>query len=270
MQTNYIKCTDNVKGLKELPENCIDLTVTSPPYDNLRTYKGFTWDFETLAAELYRVTKHGGVMVWIVNDATVNGSETGTSFKQVLRFKEVGFNLHDTMIWRKASSAYPMRNRYYPVFEYMFVLSKGKPKTANLIADRKNKHAGEAISATERQRDGSLRESTGRKSGRKIKPYGVRYNVWDQAAAGGNLTGHPAVFPEKLVHDHIISWSNHGDIVLDPFMGSGTTAVACIKTGRKYIGFECSTEYCEIAKNRIEKELNNGKETAKRTGAKMF
>lgn len=251
MEVNRIYCDDNVQGLKRLPADCIDLTVTSPPYDDLRTYKGFSWDFKGLAAELYRVTKPGGVIVWVVNDATVKGSETGTSFKQALHFKEVGFNLHDTMIWQKPSSVYPSLVRYYPTFEYMFILSKGKPKTVNLIADRKNKHAGSKVSATERQRDGSLKDSNGRKEGRLIKDTGVRNNIWLVRPASGQQTGHPAVFPERLAADHIISWSNPGDIVLDPFMGSGTTAVAALKTGRKYIGFECSAEYCEIANKRI-------------------
>lgn len=254
MNTDYIKCCDNVAGLRALPDNSVDLTVTSPPYDDLRTYKGFTWDAEALIAELYRVTKPGGVVVWIVNDATVNGSETGTSFRQALAFKNAGFNLHDTMIWKKTGSPFPSSVRYYQNFEYMFVLAKGRPKTINLIADRRNKHAGGRVTATERQRDGSIRVSVGKKKGRTIKPYGVRYNVWEVPQAMGNNTNHPAVFPVRLVADHIISWSNPGDVVLDPFMGSGTTAVACVKTERRYIGFECSAEYCKIAQKRIEEE----------------
>lgn len=247
MEVNRIYCEDNVQGLKRLPDGCIDLTVTSPPYDDLRTYKGFSWDFKALAAELYRVTKPGGVIVWVVNDATVKGSETGISFKQALHFKEMGFNLHDTMIWQKPNALYPSRIRYYPTFEYMFVLSKGKPKAVNLIADRKNKHAGLSKASTERQKDGSLKRS----KVRSVQPLGVRNNIWLVRPASGQQTGHPAVFPERLATDHIISWSNPGDIVLDPFMGSGTTAVAALKTGRKYICFECSAEYCEIAKKRI-------------------
>ena len=259
IKTNYIECCDNVQGLQTLPDGCIDLTVTSPPYDDLRLYKGFSWDFDALAKELYRVTKTGGVIVWVVNDATVKGSETCTSFRQALAFKNIGFNLHDTMIWKKPGTAYPSRVRYYQTFEYMFIFSKDKPKTVHLIADRKNKHAGDAITATERQRDGSLKESKGRREGRRIKPMGVRHNVWEMRPAGGQQTGHPAVFPEKLAADHIISWSDPGDVVLDPFMGSGTTAVAAIKTGRRYIGFECSAEYCSIA----EKRINEVKENAR-------
>lgn len=250
MRVNYIDCCDNVQGLKTLPDCCIDLTVTSPPYDNLRTYNGFSWDCDRLIKELYRVTKPGGVVVWIVSDATIKGSETGTSFRQALAFKDAGFNLHDTMAWQKMSP-FTHKNRYISSFEYMFVFSKGAPKTTNLICDRKNKHGGSKISGTQRQ------DATGRLvplpgTGRRIKEYGVRTNVWDIPGNKGNQFKHPATFPERLVADHIISWSNPGDVVLDPFMGSGTTAAACMNTGRNYVGFELSEEYCEIARKRTE------------------
>lgn len=208
MKTNTIYNVDCLEGLRKLRDEVIDLTVTSPPYDNLRMYNGYSFDFENIAKELYRVTKTGGVIVWIVNDATVKGSETGTSFKQALYFKKIGFRLHDTMIWKKSGSPFPSKYRYYQTFEFMFIFSKGKPKTINLIADRKNKHAGEKITATERQVDGTLKESLGRKKGRVIKKMGVRYNVWEITQASGNKTGHPAVFPEALARDHILSWSN--------------------------------------------------------------
>ena len=251
MRLNYIENCDCISGLRNLPDNSIDLTVTSPPYDNLRTYKGFSWDFEGVAKELCRVTKQGGVVVWIVGDATINGSETGTSFKQALFFMECGFNLHDTMIWQKPSP-YQHKNRYIQEFEYMFVFSKGKPGTAKLIRDRKNKWAGTKIHGTERQANGELRHKTNFQK-RKITPeYGARYNIWDIPSVKCNKTGHPAVFPVRLAKDHIESWSNEGDVVLDPFMGSGTTAAACIETGRSYIGFEISKEYCEIARKRLE------------------
>lgn len=252
MDLDYIECNDCVAGMRSLPDECIDLTVTSPPYDNLRTYNGFEWDFEAVAKELYRITKTGGVVVWVVGDATINGSETGTSFKQALFFKECGFNLHDTMIWEKISP-YQHKNRYIPAFEYMFIFSKCKPKTTNLICDRKNKHAGRTISSTERQHDGTTRISSATKKNRKAKEFGLRFNVWEMPSEKNNRTGHPAPFPERLVMDHILTWSNEGDIILDPFMGSGTTAVAAIKTNRHFIGFELSEEYCEIA----EKRLNN-------------
>lgn len=262
MRTNYIECCDNVVGLGNLPDSCIDLVVTSPPYDNLRTYKGFTWDEGGLIRELYRVMKPGGVVVWIVNDATVDGSETGTSFRQALTFKAAGFNIHDTMIWRKAGVSFPDTVRYYSNFEYMFIFSKGKPKAVHLIADKPNIYAGQKIKTTERERDGSTRVSTGSKKGRLVKEVGVRFNVWDVTEEKANKTGHPAVFPVRLAEDHIVSWSDPGDVVLDPFMGSGTTAIAAIKTGRKYIGFEISAEYCQTAEARIS-------ETAKEEDAWM-
>jgi site-specific DNA-methyltransferase (adenine-specific) len=242
-----------VIGLQGLPDACIDLTVTSPPYDNLRTYNSFTWDEEGLIRELYRVTKPGGVVVWIVNDATVNGSETGTSFRQALAFKEAGFHIHDTMIWKKKGLSFPETVRYYPNFEYMFVFSKGRPKTVHLIADKENIHAGIKVHGTDRLPDGTTKTISGVKK-RAVKPFGVRFNVWEVTEEKNNKTGHPAVFPEQLAGDHIISWSNPGDVVLDPFMGSGTTAVACINRGRNFIGFELSEEYCKIALQRIENE----------------
>ncbi len=252
MRLNYIDCCDNITGLQTLPDECIDLTVTSPPYDNLRKYNGFTWDAEGLIEQLYRVTKPGGVVVWIVADATVNGSETGSSFRQALTFKDVGFNLHDTMIWNKCNcGSVGSLNRYENVFEYMFILSKGKPKSANIIKDKPNKRHGEIQHGSIRQADGTVRKTTqyGKKA---VAEFGRRWNVWEAFPCKSQKERlHPAPFPEQLAKDHIISWSNPGDVVLDPFMGSGTTAVACIKTGRNYIGFEISEEYCDIAQQRI-------------------
>ena len=251
MKTNYIECGDSVEKLKTLPDDSVDLTITSPPYDNLRTYGGFEWDFEATAKELYRVTKQGGVVVWIVNDSTIKGSETGTSFKQALHFKECGFNLHDTMIWQKISP-FQHKNRYISCFEYMFIFSKGKPKTANLICDRKNKWSGTQIHGTERQANGATKQLSNVQKSKKVKDFGARLNVWDIPSEKNNKSGHPAVFPERIAKDHIISWSNEGDVVLDPFIGSGTTALAAIKTGRQYIGFDVSEEYCEMARRRVE------------------
>lgn len=248
---NQIHNMDCIEGMRLLPDESVDLTVTSPPYDNLRTYKGFSWDFEATARELYRVTKQGGVVVWIVADATIKGSETGTSFKQALYFKECGFKLYDTMIWSKPSPQAPTEGRYYDVFEYMFIFSKGKPKSLNLLNDRKNKSAGH-ISKKETR---SCREDRRTKEGTRIvKEYSRRFNIWE-ISRGNNKTKHPAVFPLALAQDHILTWSNEGDTVLDCFIGSGTTAVACIRTKRNYIGFEISSEYCEMAKRRIEQEM---------------
>ena len=253
MLINTIYNESNIATLERMPDDFIDLTVTSPPYDNLRDYKGYTFDFENLAKLLYQKTKQGGVVVWVVSDATIKGSETGTSFRQALFFMECGFNLHDTMIYNRFGK-YPNATRYRGDFEYMFVFSKGKPKTFNGIKDRKNIKSGTSTIGTVRQKSGDLVRP---KSFRKIKEYGCRGNIW-QFAAGLNCGTkdavaykHPAIFPEKLANDHIISWSNTNDIIYDPFMGSGTTAKMAILNNRNYIGSEISSEYCEICKVRI-------------------
>jgi DNA modification methylase len=248
---NEIITGDNVEILRNMPDNFVDLTVTSPPYDNLRTYNGCAWDFESLANELYRVTKFGGVVVWIVNDATIDGSESGTSFRQALYFKDIGFNLHDTMIWNKGTSPFQHKNRYINCFEYMFVFSKGKPKTYNIIKDRKNKWAGTQIHGTERQKTGYTKPLSETQKSKKVKDFGSRLNIWDIAPEKNNRTGHPAVFPEKIANDHIITWSNPNDIVLDPFGGSGTTAKMALKNGRKFIHIDISEEYNHVARKRI-------------------
>ena len=248
---NQIICGDNVETLQGFPDDCIDLTVTSPPYDNLRTYGGHSWDFEGVAQQLWRVTKPGGVVVWVVADATIDGSETGTSFRQALRFKEIGFRLHDTMVYHR-QAANPSADRYWQNFEYMFILSKGQPAAANIIKDRPNKYkrmGGDAV----RQKNGTVATSDRRVD---YAEYGARENIWYYAVGGGNMGdnichGHPAVFPESLARDHILSWSNEGDTVLDPFSGSGTTAKMAKHNGRQFIGIEVNPEYCEIAEERL-------------------
>ena len=251
LENDNIYAGDCLSLIKDIPNNYIDMTLTSPPYDNLRDYNGYSVDVDGVIKELYRVTKDGGVVVWIVNDATVKGSETGTSFRTALSFMDAGFNLHDTMIWSKGSCPFPDKTRYYQSFEYMFVFSKGKIGTFNAIADRENKWGGTKVHGTLRQQNGELLRPTGVKVGRKVKEFGWRFNVWNIAPERRNTTGHPAPFPEKLANDHIISWSNPGDTVLDPFVGSGTTCVAAIKNNRHYIGFDISNEYCDIANERI-------------------
>ena len=258
---------DCLELMKDIPDGSVDLTVTSPPYDNLRTYNGNIdqWNFDKfkdIAKELYRVTAKGGVIVWIVNDATIKGSETGTSFKQALYFKECGFNLHDTMIWEKPSftATGSLKVRYAPVFEYMFVLSKGNPKSFNPIKDKENKRFGTVSSGTVRMKNGEMKKSS---KACVIKRFGQRHNVWHMPSCKSNKErcGHPAPFPEQLANDHIISWSNGGDVVLDCFMGSGTTGVACINTGRKFIGIELDDKYFEIAKQRIDAAIRDKKRT---------
>ena len=253
IEINKIYNMDCVVGMKLLDDECVDLTVTSPPYDNLREYNGFTWDFESVVKELFRVTKKGGVVVWIVSDAMVKGSKTGTSFRQALFFMSIGFNLHDTMIWNKQNCSYcgGYLSRYESTFEYMFVFSKGKPGTTNIIRDKPNKRAGEIQNSSIRKADGTVRKTT-QYGKRAIAEFGRRPNVWNVFPAKSSKERlHPAPFPEQLVSDHIVSWSNEGDIVLDPFMGSGTTAKMAIANNRNYIGFELSKEYCGIAERRI-------------------
>jgi len=256
VQTSVITIADINKNYNEncldtmakMPNNFIDLTVTSPPYDGLRTYNGYSFDFESIAKELFRVTKDGGVVVWVVGDATVNGSESGTSFKQALFFKEIGFNLHDTMIWNKGhfTGVGSLKVRYAPVFEYMFIFTKRNLKTFNPLKDRINKKQTGKFLKNKRLANGNMIEVG--KYGQRNK-YGQRFNIWE--LANTDRSKHPAIFPEQLINDHIISWTNEGDVVYDPFMGSGTTAKMSIINNRNWIGSEMSSEYCEIIQNRI-------------------
>lgn len=246
---------DCLEILPTLAAGSVDLIVTSPPYDNLRDYgKDFdaaTFDWKSIIRELYRVTKTGGAVVWIVADATINGSETGTSFRQALWAMECGFNLHDTMIYQKAGVSFPDTNRYYQNFEYMFVFSKGQPQTTNLLNDRKNIWAGQKVHSTVRNANGTLTPKVC--LGNITQENGVRYNVW---RIPHNLPGrkdHPASFPESLAEDHILSWSNPGDVVFDPMMGSGTTGKMALLNGRRFVGSELDSGYFAIAKSRIEK-----------------
>jgi len=260
MKINKIIQGDCLEVMKEFKDNYIDLTVTSPPYDNLRDYKGYSFNFKGIAKELYRITKDGGIVVWVVGDATVKGSETGTSFKQALYFKEIGFNLHDTMIYKKTGCPFPEFNRYYPIFEYMFVFSKGIPKTVNLIKDRKNMYSGNKVARKShaRQKDGSVKENSAYRNdiNRVLKDIGVRFNIWEITSSRniGDNNNHPAPFPEKLAQDHILSWSNKGDLILDPMNGSGTTTKIAQKLNRNYIGIDCSEEYCKIARERLRQQ----------------
>ena len=237
-----------LETMAKMPDNFIDLTVTSPPYDNLREYKGYSFAFEEIAKELFRVTKQGGVVVWIVGDATVKGSETGTSFRQALFFKEIGFNLHDTMIWKKPNPVPTQSTRYQQEFEYMFVFSKGNPKTFNPIKV-KSKCAGTKVKKHRATKSKHNYNNEGIYTVADTKMIG---SVWEIANVK-NDSKHPAIFPEQLANDHILSWSNEGDLVYDPFMGSGTTAKMSILNNRNWIGSEISNEYCNIIEERIKK-----------------
>tara|TARA_R110000796_G_C14435024_1_gene421600 strand:+ start:117 stop:854 length:738 start_codon:yes stop_codon:yes gene_type:complete len=243
--------------MAKMDANSVDLTVTSPPYDNLRTYEGsLQWNediWKQVLEGLYRVTNDGGVVVWVVGDATIKGSETGTSFKQALYAMECGFKLHDTMIWQKDtfSAVGALKTRYAPVFEYMFIFSKGRISTFNPIKDRKNKYAGDTVHGKIRQKDGSTRDISGG-GVKRIADFGQRWNIWQQTAQRQRgKDRHPAPFPEQLAHDHIISWSNEGDTVFDPFLGSGTTGKMAKQLNRNFIGIEKVEKYYDMAKERI-------------------
>jgi len=247
MKLNKIIQGDCLDVMKEMPDNSIDLTITSPPYDNLRDYKGYTFDFEDIAEELWRITKEGGVVVWVVGDETKRFCETLSSFKQAFYFKEIGFNLLDTMIYYKQNyaPAYPTLRRYANQFEYMFVFSKGKPKTFNPIQKEKVRMANGMSTFT--KKDGSKIIKYVDRNKRTTKDAS---NVWEYPMSSKNQQ-HPAVFPEQLAQDHIKSWSNKGDIVLDPMCGSGTTLKMAQKLGRDYIGIDISEEYIKIAEERL-------------------
>lgn len=250
---NKIHNENCLETMAKMPDNFIDLTVTSPPYDGLRTYNGYSFPFEEIAKELYRVTKQGGVVVWVVNDSTKNGSESLTSFRQAIYFKEVGFNVHDTMIY-KAEKPPLTHNRYEQKFEYMFVFSKGKPKSFNPILEP-SKYAGQDKKSRTMRQDS---DELGNRSGKgQVADFKIKGNVWEYSIGGGKSTkdkiafNHPAIFPEQLANDHIISWSNEGDLIYDCFAGSGTTAKMAIINNRNWIASEISSEYCEIIKERI-------------------
>ena len=243
---NSIVMGDCKEVMATMPDDYVDMTCTSPPYDNLRSYNGYSFDFEGIARQLYRVTKPGGIVVWVVGDATVNGSETGTSFRQALYFMDCGFNLHDTMIYKKQFYVPLTHNRYEQEWEYMFVFAKGKPKVFNPIKVS-TLFGGKKSTLTHRKT--GKQPILGTNYGDERKMERIIGNVWQLQPQRGSK--HPAVFPEKLASDHIISWSNPGDLILDCFSGSGTTCKMAIENHRKYIGIEISEEYCKIAETRI-------------------
>lgn len=251
MDLNKIYCGDCVNIMKQMSDNSIDLTVTSPPYDNLRDYNGYSFDCKTIAEQLYRITKQGGVVVWVVADKIVKGNKTLTSFKQALLFQQVGFNVHDTMIYKKKNTPFMRSNAYTNCFEYMFIFSKGSPKTFNPLKDKTVRN-GEEMLVCNKKADGINKKVLGKLNKEKTKT-----NIWEYAVGLGGTTKdkiafkHPAIFPEKLAEDHILSWSNEGDIVFDPMCGSGTTCKMAMLNNRNYIGCDISEEYVEISNIRL-------------------
>lgn len=250
-ELDQIYCGECSEMMSRLPDNSIDMWLTSPPYDNLRSYNGFVFPFEAIAAQLYRVTKPGGVGVWVVGDATINGSETGTSFRQALYFTGLGFNLHDTMIYEPLGTGAKGSNlAYWQAFEYMFVFSKGQPIVVNRIKDKKNTSAGAVCTTGRLGKDGGKKDT----NVRRVSEVGIRSNIWQYNVNkySGDDTDHPAPFPEALARDHILSWSNSGDLILDPMVGSGTTCKMAKELGRHFLGFDISEEYCDLARRRVE------------------
>ena len=256
IKNNTIYNENCLDTMVRMQDKSLDMVITSPPYDALRKYNGYSFDIEKIVPELYRVMKTDGVVVWVVADSTIKGGESGTSFKQALYFMECGFKLHDTMIYHKDNPT-PVggATRYYQAFDYMFVFTKGKPKLNPILVPRRNKWKDKR---TERTR-GVTRDVDGNftKKVVRVKEEVKKQNVWTYIVSGGVSSTdkiaykHPAIFPEKLAEDHILSWSNFGEVVYDPFIGSGTTAKMCILNGRKYIGSEVSDEYCDIAEERV-------------------
>ena len=249
-----LRLGDCLEEMKTIPDNSVDLVVTSPPYDKLRNYDGYVFNYHYLFKQLLRIIKEGGVAVWVVADQTRNGSETGTSFMQALWAMECGFRLHDTMVWMKDKYIPLTHNRYEQQFEYMFIFSKGKPKTVNHIKVE-SKHRGKTPKRTFYQ-NANNSEPTKEHTPQSVLPSKIKGNVWLFNPESKGI-GHPAIFPEKLVHDHIISWSNKGEVVLDPFMGSGTTGKVARQLERNFIGIEISPEYFKIAERRINQTMEN-------------
>lgn len=256
---NEIICGNAVEIMRGLPENSIDLTVTSPPYDQLRHYNGYEFNFFMIAEGLYRITKSGGIVVWVVGDKIKNGNKSLTGFKQALYFQEVGFNVHDVMIYKKKNTPFMRSNAYTNCFEFMFVFSKGKPKTFNPIKT-KSIRQGKEMLVFGKGPDGVNKKVLG-----ELKPEKTLTNIWEYAVGLGGTTNdkiafkHPAVFPEKLAADHILSWSNENDIIFDPMCGSGTTCKMAAIYNRKYIGVDISKEYCDISNIRIKESLLKSK-----------
>jgi site-specific DNA-methyltransferase (adenine-specific) len=245
---------DCVEFMSNMDEGVVDLTVTSPPYDDLRDYKGYSFDFENIATQLYRVTATGGIVVWVIGDK-INGGRSLTSFRQGLFFQELGFSMHDVMIYQKKNTPFMRSNAYTNAYEFMFVLSKGKPNTFNPLKTKTARHGKEML-VHNKKADG-----VNKKVLKELKKEKTRINIWSYAVGYGGTTTdkiafrHPAVFPEKLASEHILSWTDPGDLVFDPMCGSGTTGKMALTHRRRFIGVDISEEYVAIAKERI-KELN--------------
>lgn len=256
MRPNSLACCECVDGMRALPPASIPLTITSPPYDQTFEYGGHLWDHEKfmlVARELWRVAMQGGVVSWVVRDQIADGDQSASSFRQALFFKGLGFRLHNTIIIEKQIIRGISRVRYGVAPEFAFVFSKGRPRTINLIEDKENKFGGRHMRFSTRSRDGTKCKT----AKALIRPFGVRGNVW-RYTTGSRVTAkedyaydHPALMPERLAHDLIVSWSRPGDLVLDPFGGAGTTAKMALLGHRRYLSMEAHRPYHDLAVRRM-------------------
>lgn len=252
LEMDRFQVGDCVEVMRGLPAGSIDLTVTSPPYDQLRDYRGYQFDAERVARELLRVTKEGGVVVWVVGDR-IRGGRSMTSFRQAVMFQDIGFVVHDVMIYQKRNTPFMRSNAYTNCWEFMFVLSKGgPPKTFNPLKTPTVRNGEELLTFNKRP------DGINRKRKATLNSEKTRTNIWTYAVGAGGTTKdkiafrHPAVFPEKLAAEHILSWTNEGEVVLDPMCGSGTTCKMAMLHRRRYLGIDISEEYVNIARQRIE------------------
>jgi site-specific DNA-methyltransferase (adenine-specific) len=251
IESNKIYCIDCIVGMENMLDNSIDLTVTSPPYDSIRNYNGYTFEFPKIAEQLFRVTKNGGIVVWVVGDKIINGDRTLTSFSQALYFQSIGFNVHDVMIYQKKNTPFMRSNAYTNAYEFMFVFAKGKPRVFNPLKTGTKRNGFEPLPHNK------MADGINKKVVKELKTEKTLTNIWSYAVGLGGSTNdriafkHPAVFPEKLAEDHILTWSNESDLIFDPMCGSGTTCKMALINDRNYIGFDTSEEYCKIAEERI-------------------
>lgn len=251
LEVDHIYCGDCVELMKHIEPNSIDLVVTSPPYDSLRNYNGFSFTFEKIAAALHIVLKDRGIAVWVVGDKIEDGNRSLTGFRQAIYFQELGFKIHDVMIYEKKNTPFMRSNAYTNCYELMIVLAKKGPKTFNPIMVGTRRKGYEMLPHN-KMADGINKKILG-----KLNETKVRNNIWQYAVGLGGTTKdkiaftHPAVFPERLAEDHILSWTNEGDVVLDPMCGSGTTCKMAMVNNRRYIGIDISEEYCNVARQRL-------------------
>lgn len=258
---NQIICGDSVEILRSFPDNSIDIVVTSPPYDAIRDYKGFSYDLHATGKEIQRVLKLGGVAVIVIQDQTKNFGKTLTSFRTILDWCDsFGFKLFETVIYRKYGAEGAWWNKRFRVdHEYIPIFLKGeRPQYFNKEHLKiPSKHGGKTLTGGGTRLTNGIRIAT---RAIKINLMKCRGTIWEYLTAGDGSRlkhEHPATFPDKLPYDFIQCFCPEGGIVLDPFVGSGTTTVAAKNLGRRYIGIDIAPEYCAIAEKRMQIESSS-------------